>query len=78
MKADEIINAMHNTIDYNKKEILDLLKKGTINLKMEFTINADEVMGFNIKCEKIATNNFQKLVPIMPHRYCLERKKDNE
>lgn len=73
MKTDEIINAMHNTIDYNKKEILDLLKKGTINLKMEFTINANEVMGFNIECEKVATNNFQKLVPIMPNEYCSER-----
>lgn len=61
---DELINSLHNTIDYNKAEIIKLINKNDCaNMKIIFEIKPLEIVTFKIECEKLATTKFDKVAP---------------
>ena len=65
MNDSEFRNALHNTIDLNKKIICDLLKNGTKELNISFWISAGEPVEFWIDTKKHATSDFSKVKPFI-------------
>lgn len=61
---DEFINSLHNTIDYNKEEITEILKNsGNTFLKLTFEVYPLTPVRFRIECEKVASKEFYELKP---------------
>lgn len=61
---DGFINSLHNTIDYNKAEIIRLINKNDCsNMKIIFEINPLQIVTFKIECEKVATTKFDRVAP---------------
>ena len=75
MTDNELINALHNTIDLNKKVICKLLTDGTQKIEISFVIEAGEIAKFFINTQKCATKDFSQTEPFVFRRK--EEKNEN-
>ena len=52
-ELQDIINSIHNAIDDNKIDIMNLLKKDCREMYITFTIKPDEILTVNINADKL-------------------------
>jgi hypothetical protein len=59
-ELQDIINSIHNAIDDNKIDIMNLLKKDCKEMYITFTIQPDELLTVNISADKLIKSSLYK------------------
>lgn len=59
-ELQDIINSIHNAIDDNKIDIMNLLKKDCNEMYITFTIKPDELLTVNISADKLVKSSLYK------------------